>query len=453
MLTKDIILKMGSLSMNKAVKYIQHILCLVTGNKLRLILSLVGFSVGLFVFSSGNFMVNNFYLSMMREIEEMPDNAMFVQLPESELGNFFDGSHDLEYPIMECISSVKKPIYEGEYKETYIHVTAKLHGLTGMRKYAIEQYDGYGDNLININLVTGRKLTEAEIRENARVCVINEFAAELLYGSAKEAVGKYIVFNKYNIGFAEDNIYSEKEFSYQIVGVIKNNYYARKEMELLDRMIRDGGTDLDVSVPVFCPFYFTEYWENGEDTDLLNLVWEKNEHTISNIPNIERKLNTISNNAYITPTIYDKNYEKAIVEKRLAPVKFAFNVFIISLILLSGIFNMSILFFSFKERTREIGIKKAFGASTIDILFQFTLENIIIMLCSLVISILVSFYVVMTTSGYIQANLFTDYKIYVDTSVILRPILVGLVECAVFTTIPAVVFSSIKPVEALKIDV
>ena len=93
----------------------------------------------------------------------------------------------------------------------------------------------------------------------------------------------------------------------------------------------------------------------------------------------------------------ENNFEVASqddVRQQFAPVKFAIygvGIFLTALALLvGGIGVMNIMFVSVKERTKEIGIRKAVGAKRHTILLQFLIESIIVCLIGGVIGVGIS---------------------------------------------------------------
>jgi len=106
-------------------------------------------------------------------------------------------------------------------------------------------------------------------------------------------------------------------------------------------------------------------------------VMDRAADEITGIVRVARKLDAIEENNFEIASQED-------VRQQFAPVKFAIygiGLFLTALALLvGGIGVMNIMFVSVKERTKEIGIRKAVGAKRHTILTQFLIEAIIICL-------------------------------------------------------------------------
>ncbi|MGC9125730.1 MAG: ABC transporter permease, partial [Caldisericaceae bacterium] len=113
-------------------------------------------------------------------------------------------------------------------------------------------------------------------------------------------------------------------------------------------------------------------------------------------------------------------------------------------LLVGGIGIMNIMLASVAERTREIGIRKAVGASRLDILIQFVVEAMVITLVGGTIGILIGVLGAKVANA-LSPTAITTSSIIIGFSV---SVLVGLF----FGVYPAVKASKLNPVEALRYE-
>jgi putative ABC transport system permease protein len=113
-------------------------------------------------------------------------------------------------------------------------------------------------------------------------------------------------------------------------------------------------------------------------------------------------------------------------------------------LLVGGIGIMNIMLASVAERTREIGVRKAVGASRFDILIQFVVEAIVITLVGGTIGILMGVLGAKAANS-LSPTAITSSSIIIGFSV---SVLVGLF----FGVYPAVKASKLNPVEALRYE-
>lgn len=115
------------------------------------------------------------------------------------------------------------------------------------------------------------------------------------------------------------------------------------------------------------------------------------------MPAAEEELTGILRIARQIDAMEDNNFEinqQQNLREQLAPVKFAIygiGIFLTALsLLVGGIGVMNIMFVSVKERTREIGIRKAIGARRKSILTQFLVEAVVLCLIGGAIAIMLA---------------------------------------------------------------
>jgi putative ABC transport system permease protein len=127
-------------------------------------------------------------------------------------------------------------------------------------------------------------------------------------------------------------------------------------------------------------------------------------------------------------------------------VKIAGFVIGIIALIVAGIGIMNIMLVAVTERTREIGIRKALGARSSNILMQFLLEAVILSNIGGIIGVL---------AGYALGNLVSVFT-HFEMSVPVQWAAIGLGFCSavgiIFGLLPAVRASRLRPVDALRYE-
>jgi putative ABC transport system permease protein len=121
------------------------------------------------------------------------------------------------------------------------------------------------------------------------------------------------------------------------------------------------------------------------------------------------------------------------------------------LILIAGIVGIgNILIFIIKERTKEIGIRKALGARPIEIIKLILMESIVITTLSGFTGMFFSMGLVMLIAPAIDAPAFSNPN--VDNTVVITCTVVLILAGIMAGLVPSVRAANIKPIDALRAD-
>ena len=215
----------------------------------------------------------------------------------------------------------------------------------------------------NWTMKSGRFITDSQIERRERVAVIGATVAKNLFGN-EDPIGKDIRIHKN---------------SFKIVGVLDEK--------------GSGAMGNDQDDVIVVPY--TTMMERVMGVDYLRMIYiqakegQDLERVQADIENILRVRHGIKN-----PDLDDFNVNnmasimKAVEENTATMTLFLGAVAAISL-LVGGIGIMNIMLVSVTERTREIGVRKALGATYRTIITQFLIEAIVISLVGGAIGIVV----------------------------------------------------------------
>jgi len=115
-------------------------------------------------------------------------------------------------------------------------------------------------------------------------------------------------------------------------------------------------------------------------------------------------------------------------------------------LLVSGIGIMNIMLATVSARIREIGIRKAMGATNREIRFQFLAEAILISLIGGVLGIVIGLAIPFSV------RFFTEYRIPISGLSAIIAIVVSSLVGILFGTLPAIRAAQLDPVESLRYE-
>lgn len=131
--------------------------------------------------------------------------------------------------------------------------------------------------------------------------------------------------------------------------------------------------------------------------------------------------------------------------KIMTGVIYAIGYFLTALALfIGGIGVMNIMFVSVKERTKEVGIRKAIGAKSREIMFQFLIEAVVICFFGGMIGIMLS-----VGTSYL-VNMFL--VAYMDWTTVLWAFIICAITGVTFGFLPAYKAAKADPIESLRYE-
>src|SRR5699024_11013827 len=214
-----------------------------------------------------------------------------------------------------------------------------------------------------VTIERGRFFSAEEARRGAQVAVLGKSVAEVLFERGNP-VGKEILMGGQQ--FYVIGIYEEQG---NFMGVQNMDNQMTIPMGAYQKVF---GLDNDVTIVVKFPN--EKVFQDGQ-YDVIGVV-----RRIRGLSPLEE-----NNFAVNKPQAFEQAYSS------MTFAIYGIGIFLTSLALfIGGIGVMNIMFVSVKERTKEIGIRKAVGAKSWEILLQFLIEAIIICLAGGAIGVLMS---------------------------------------------------------------
>ena len=270
-------------------------------------------------------------------------------------------------------------------------------------------------------LLQGRYIKNTDVTNASRVCVLDESSAEELIGYT-DCVGEQISLGgvKYTVvGVVED------DESISITALFSGtNYTAYIPFTSLIRLSDSATSTISAFYIGAAEGYSVDDAERAM-TEVLDRRFndDADAYTISSQNLIEEAMNSITN-------------VLTILLGGIAAIS----------LIVGGIGIMNIMLVTVTERTREIGIRKAIGASRATILRQFLIEAVVLCMLGCALGIFISWSILQIIS-IITAN--TKLVFHLQGTVVGLSVLFCFIIGVVFGLYPANKAAKMKPIDAL----
>ena len=393
-------------------------------NKLRTFLSLFGITIGIFCIIGVLATVNSLEQNIKNEVSSLGNNTIYIDKWE-----YTAGGNDYPWwkyvnrpsPKFEEVKQIKERTSSAKYTAFRIQVQDNLEYkgsvLSNVNLYGVsEDFDG----IQPLEISYGRYMSDAEFERGANMIVIGNEIAEKLFGSAELAVDKEVTARRKKV---------------KVVGVIKKQ---GKQMI--------GGWEFDQSVII--PYKFARNIMNELRADPIIMV--QGQDNLSSKALKDDLIGTMRAIHKLSPT-QEENFSLNDINDLTESISVAFvslNIggwAIAALSLIVGMFGVAnIMFVSVRERTSQIGLKKAIGAKSHIILTEFLLESAFLCIIGGLIGLTLVFILTQILSGVL------DFPVYISTNNMVMAIVICIIVGILAGFIPARQAARMDPVVAIR---
>jgi putative ABC transport system permease protein len=272
-------------------------------------------------------------------------------------------------------------------------------------------------NIHNLLVPVGRFLDETDDTAHIKCAVVSEVFARDRFGSSDAAVGQ--TFEISGIPFT-------------IIGVFKMSVDDFGQSEIADQTI-------------LVPFSVARYFAGAENVKQIYFSMS----SMDEVPDAAKEIVRIVQARHRPGSVYLAQTLKELLDmaSKIADALTAVLMLVAAVTLaVGGVGIMNIMLANVRSRVREIGIRKAMGATRREIRLQFLAEAVIISLVGGIVGTFVGL------APPLAVRLFTNYAVPISPWSVVIALTVATLVGVIFGTVPATRAAQLDPVESLKYE-
>jgi putative ABC transport system permease protein len=269
----------------------------------------------------------------------------------------------------------------------------------------------------NLMIVSGRFFDKQDQQARNKVGVITVKMAQQLYGSPDEAVGKIIKLSG---------------LPFTIVGTFRERVDTFGQSEVMDNTM-------------VIPYTVSRYLVDAATVRQIYFSVADPAMVLPATAEIKRVISA-RHRPESTYSVDNLTQLVAVADKTATALTMVLLLVATVTLLVSGIGIMNIMLATVSSRIREIGIRKAIGATNREIKYQFLSEAILISLAGGIVGMLIGLAIPFSV------RFLTEYRIPISGLSAIVAIVVSSLVGIIFGTVPAARAAKLDPVESLRYE-
>jgi putative ABC transport system permease protein len=287
-----------------------------------------------------------------------------------------------------------------------------------VRVVTVDGVDEQYPNVRNLIIPAGRAFDQSDMTLREHVAMVLDKLAIRMFGSQQAALGQTIKIS---------------QLQFTVIGTFREKTSTLGQGEI---------TEDTILIPITVMKYFMEY-------ERINPVYIEVRNA-GDVRTVTQEVNDLLERRHRTGAKYNVQNLSAILDTadRVATVLTIVLIAVSAIaLIISGIGIMNIMLVTVTERTREIGLRMAVGASRRDVLLQFLVESILISLAGGSMGIVIGLALPLSVR-----LLFEQVRVPISALSVLVAFAVSFTVGVGFGLLPARRASQLNPTEALRYE-
>lgn len=277
----------------------------------------------------------------------------------------------------------------------------------------------------HLEIVGGRSISEAEDRAKANVVMVSDMYAQAIFG---------VEDPNYALGKSVEIKLGKTTNTFEIIGLVKTQTFPGMPVDMIPLVTYIPYSTLDQMVGY------------GDQRASMSVAMVKDEYNPSEVA---YQIGRLLDKRHGTSQGYNVQSMSQLIDQinMVLNMLTSFIGFVAGIsLLVGGIGIMNIMLVTVKERTREIGIRKAVGATNKEILYQFLIEAVILTVLGGIIGMMIGYLGGLAIGGLL------DLEVKLTIGMLIFSVGTSSFIGILFGVYPAYQASKLDPVEALRYE-